>query len=422
MSYWFTDPALKGLLPLALSSSIQGLQTVFNTPQIIMGSNVFPEGPVIGPSTVDFLTARSLSKRTFVVTDEFAERFAKRVVQCLSNAGFECQIWNGALPEVPMNNVKECARVMSEFEPGLIVAVGGGSVIDGAKAAWILYERPDITDLFTLSPLEPIGLRKKAVLAAVPTTSGTGSEVTAVSVLHDVEAHRKVPIVGGELLPDFAILCPEFTMTMPPKLTAGTGLDALTHAIDSVTTPSGNELTDALGLAAIEMVFKYLPRAYVNGQDREARHRMIMAATTAGISFGNAGACLPHSFGHSLGSLFNIHHGLAVGIFIPYVLQFYAQVSDKYLAIARVLRMEGKTKEESLFNLVSKVRALFKELDVPLSLKDLDIPADKFEEKMEKLVLYAYEDIDTFFTPRPITMAQAEQIFRYAYEGKDIDF
>lgn len=422
MSYWFIDPFLKGLLPLALSSSIQGLQTVFNTPQIIMGSNVFPEGPVIGLSTVDFLNARCSSKRTFVVTDEFAERFAKRVVQCLSAAGFECQIWSKALPEAPVDNVKECARVMSGFGPGLIVAVGGGSVMDGAKAAWILYERPDITDLFTLSPLGPIGLRKKAILAAVPTTSGTGSEVTGVSVLHDPEAHRKIPIAHGELMPDFAILCPEFTMTMPPKLTVGTGLDALTHAVDSVTTPSGNELTDSLGLAAIEMVFKYLPRAYVNGQDREARHRMLVAATTAGISFGNAGACLPHSFGHSLGSLFNIHHGLAVAIFIPYLLQFYSRTSDRYLAIARALRVEGKTREESLVNLVSKVRALFKELDVPLSLKGLGLAPDKFEERMEKLVLYAHEDIDTFFTPRPITKAQVEQVFRYAYEGKDVDF
>jgi len=321
-----------------------------------------------------------------------------------------------------VDNVTECARVMSGFEPGLIVALGGGSVMDGAKAAWILYERPDITDLYKLTPLAPIGLRKKAVFAAVPTTSGTGSECTGVSVLHDNEAHRKIPIAHDELLPDFAILCPEFTMTMPPKLTVGTGLDALTHAVDSVTTPGGNEITDSLGLAAIEMIFKYLPRAYANGKDREARHRMIIAASTAGVSFGMAGACLPHSFGHALGSLFNIHHGLAVGIFIPYVLQFYSKNSDRYLAIARALRVEGKTKEESLANLVAKMRSLFKELDVPLSIKDLGIPAGEFEEKMEKLVIYAYEDIDTFFSPRPITMAQFEQVFRYVYEGKDIDF
>jgi len=321
-----------------------------------------------------------------------------------------------------MDNVKECGDAMSQFLPDLILAVGGGSVIDGAKAAWIHYERPDIADIGMITPAQPLGLRKKTVFAAVPTTSGTGSECTSVTVVHDTAANRKIPIANPELMPDFAVLCPEFTMTMPPKLTAGTGLDALSHAMDAVATPAANELTDALALQAIKMVFKYLPRAYENGKDREARHRMLLASSLAGIAFGQSGAALTHSFGHSLGSLFDIHHGLAVGIFIPYVFQFYQVVSDKYLRICEVLGVAGESREESMTGLVEKVRDLFRELDVPLNLADMGIPADQLEEKMEKLVLYAYEDIDTLFSPRPITPDQCEYIFRYAYEGKDVDF
>jgi alcohol dehydrogenase class IV len=423
MTYWFQDPGLKALLPLALADSIKGMTTLFKTPAFIMGFNVFPEGMVIGPSTADFIGAHSPKKRAFVVADEFSERFAAKTAGYFQANGFTTQVWPKALPEVPIDNVKECAVAMTAFEPDVIIAVGGGSVIDGAKAAWILYERPEITDLGSqVSPLALLGLRKKAFLVAVPTTSGTGSECTAVSVLHDTATHRKVPIANADLLPDVAILVPEFTVSMPPKLTAGTGLDVLSHAMDAVATPAANEFTDAMSLAAIKMVFKYLPRAYRNGKDREARYRMIMASSAAGIGFGQSGAALTHSFGHSIGSLFKIHHGLAVGMFIPYVFQYYKPVSDKYLEICHALRIEGASDDESFSNLIKAVRNLFRELDVPLNLKDLGIPAKEFDRQMEMLVLYSTEDIDSVFTPRPMTPAQCEKILRYAYDGKDIDF
>jgi len=422
MSYWFQDPGIKGLLPLATATSMKGLTTFFNIPAFIIGSNALPEGPVIGPSTVDFLNARCPRKRAFLVTDEACNRFASRVAGVIEAGGFTTQIWNKALPEAPTDNVKECGDEMSTFEPDLIIAVGGGSVIDGAKAGWIHYERPDITDLGLINPLELLGLRKKAILAAVPTTAGTGSECTPVSVLHDTETHRKVPIANADLMPDFAILVPEFTMTMPPKLTVGSGLDVLAHAVDAVATPAANELTDAMSLGSIKLVFRYLPRAYRNGKDREARHRMLIAASMAGIGFGQNAAALTHSFGHSLGSVFGIHHGLAVGVFIPFALQYYREVSDRFLEICDALKVEGESREARLAGLVEKMRALFKKLDVPLNLKGLGIPADKLDQNMEQLVLYTCEDIDTFFSPRSITTAQCEKMFRYAYEGKDIDF
>ena len=423
MGYWFQDPGLKALLPLALANSIKGMTTLFKTPALIMGFNVFPEGMVIGPSVADFIGAHCPKKRAFVVADEFSERFASTTAGYFKANGFATQIWAKALPEAPLENVKECGAAMTAFEPDVIVAVGGGSVIDGAKAAWILYERPDITDLGTqVSPLALLGLRKKAFLVAVPTTSGTGSECTAVAVLHDTATHRIVPIANADLLPDVAILVPEFTVSMPPKLTAGTGLDVLAHAMDAIATPAANEFTDAMSLMAIKMVFQYLPRAYRNGKDREARYRMIMAASAAGIGFGQSGAALTHSFGHSIGSMFKVHHGLAVAMFIPYVFQYYREVSDRYLEICHALRIEGASPDESFSNLIRAVRDLFRELDVPLNLKELGISAEELDRQMETLVLYAMEDIDTVFTPRPMTPAQCEKIFRYAYDGREIDF
>ena len=422
MKYWFNSPELKAILPLASSSAIRGLSSSFNTPKIFMGPNALPKGKGIGSSPIGFIGAKCSKKRAIIITDEFAKRFSSRVIKALEVGGFETQVWSNALPEVPLSNVKECSEIMCQFNPDLIVALGGGSVIDGAKAAWIYYERPDITDLRLLSPFEPLGLRKKALLVAIPTTSGTGSECTSNAVISDTEENRKIPIANSDLLPDFAILVPEFTMTMPPKLTVGTGLDVLSHAMDAIMSPTASDLSDAINLSAIKMVFKFLPRAYRHGQDREARFRMLVASSLAGIGIQTSGAALTHSFGHSLGSLFHIHHGLAVGIFIPFVFQFYQKVSDKYLEICDALKIEGKTKQERFNGLMGKVRTLFEELDVPLNLKDLDISEENLEKNIEKLTLFTYEDIDSFFSPRPITIDQCKELFRYALEGKDIDF
>jgi hypothetical protein len=223
-------------------------------------------------------------------------------------------------------------------------------------------------------------------------------------------------------MPDIAILVPEFTLSMPPKLTAGTGLDVLAHTMDCVMTGGGNEITSALAVRATEMAFTYLPRAYQNGQDREARYRMMLAASMAGLVFGQGGLSLTHSFGHSVGSLFNIHHGIAVGLFIPYVFQFYQPVTDRYLTLCKALDVKVKSNEASFKNLIEKFRGLCRNLDIPLSFKDLGIGEEAFEKHMADMVLYTMEDFETLFSPRPMTAGQCEQILRYAYAGKDIDF
>jgi alcohol dehydrogenase class IV len=422
MTYWTDDPFLKRILPLATASFLKGLSTTFTSPNIFVGHNLLPAGAGLQPPPLNGIAARLTRKKAFIVTDEFANRFAKQVVTALEAAGVASEVWDKALPEPPIGNVRECGAAMTKFEPDLIVAVGGGSVMDTAKAAWILYEHPELEDLFNLSPFTPFTLRNKAILATFPTTSGTGSETTGVSVVTDPEVHRKVPLASGELIPDYAFLVPEFTKSMPPKLTLGTGLDALAHAWDCACLPASNEITDALALCAIEMIFKWLPRAIEDGDDMEARLKMIFAASIAGLAFGQGGISLTHSFGHSLGGLFNIHHGLAVAVFIPYATRYYAPITDKYLNICKTLECKGKTDEESLNNLLNRLKDFFAQIGGPWTIKDLGITKDGLEEKMDKLVQYSMEDVMTAASPRPITGEQSEKFIRYAYEGKDIDF
>ncbi len=422
MGYWFEDPGIKGVLPLATAEGIRGLSGVFNTPMILVGPNVFPTRSSLGSTTATRLANRCPKKRVFIISDEFAGKFAVKVENYLATNGFTSEVWAKVEPEAPVNNVRLCAEAVTEFAPDLIMAVGGGSVIDAGKGAWVMYERPDLIDLMNYNPLAPLNLRQKAAFAAVPTTAGTGSECTSTAVLHDHEFDRKIPISSGELVPDFAILNPEFTMSMPPKLTVGTGLDVLAHAVDAILAVGANEMTNGMGLGAINYTFEYLPRAFKNGRDREARLRMLLGASMAGIAFGHAGAALTHSFGHTLGSIFNIHHGLAVGIFIPYCLQYYSHTTDRHSKIAKALDIQGQTPDEDLANVVNKVRDLFRELDVPMNLKDLGISEEAMNNDMERMIHYTIEDIDTIFSPRPIAPTQCEKIWNYAYHGKDIDF
>jgi hypothetical protein len=419
MTYWFNAAGLRTLAPLGNTTGAKGLSSTLFVPKLFIGVNAIPEQ---GGGIVTYIAPYCPRKRAFVVTDESVKALGERAANSFKNRGFEAEVWAGGKPEVPLENVRACAEAMTAFAPDLIVAVGGGSVMDLAKAAWISYERPDITDFKTLSPAAPLGLRKKALLLAVPTTSGTGSEVTGAAVLTDDAGARKMPIASRELFPDFAAIDPTFSMGMPPKLTAGTGLDALAHSIDCVTSPSSNDITDALALKSIELVFKYLPRAYRDPRDHEARLRMAVSATTAGIAFGNAACTLTHSLGHALGKVFHVHHGVAVGIFIPYTQQFYAAVTDKYLAVCKTLDIKGRTPERKLAGLVAACRRLLTSLDVPLTLQGLGVTREQLSQSMAKLVTDSIEDPDTFGSPRWITEEQCEKLFWYAFEGKDVDF
>lgn len=410
---------LRQLAPLGSTTGARGLGSTLFVPKLSIGVNAIPER---GGGIISLLSPYCSRKKAFIVTDESVRTLGDRVANSLKNSSFTTEVWDGAKPEAPLENVRVCADAMIKFEPDLIVAVGGGSVIDISKAAWIFYERPDITDLRKMPMGGPLNLRKKAILLAVPTTSGTGSEATSAAVLTDEEAGKKMPIGNRELLPDFAAIDPTFAMGMPPKLTAGTGLDVLAHAIDCVTSPASNDITDALGLKAIELTFKYLPRSYRSPRDREARLKMHIAATMAGIAFGNGSVTLTHAMGHALGKIFHIHHGIAVGILVPYTQQFYSVVSDKYLDVCKTLDVKGKSNEKHLANLITAIQTLFRSIDVPLTLQELGISQEELAKNMSKLVADSIGDPTIYGSPRWITEEQCEKLFWYAFEGKDVDF
>jgi alcohol dehydrogenase class IV len=269
-----------------------------------------------------------------------------------------------------------------------------------------------------------MGLRKKALLAAYPTTSGTGSEVTWASILTDdsVTPPVKIALSSAEIVPDFAVLLPEFTVGMPPKITAGTGLDALAHAVDGYLTCYDTDISDALAIKSIELVFKFLPRAYKTPNDMEARYRMQMAATMAGLAFGNSQCALTHSLGHAVGKVFDIHHGVAVGIFIPYSIQYYSRASKKYVQLARKIGIEAKDEAECLQKLVDRFKQFLLSFKVPYALKEHGITKQRWQKNLDVVAKYSSEDVCTPASPRPTSIIDLKKILEYAYEGKDIDF
>ncbi len=402
---------------------MRSLVGYFLCPRILIGKF----GLVLALSIVSTMLNK---KRVFIITDKAIRRLAESLLPYFEMFQMTVEICDKAVPEPPIPLVREVAEEMRKFEPDLIVAVGGGSAMDTAKAAWILYERPDV-DFSMVEALTPLGLRKKAYLAAIPTTAGTGSEATQAFVLTDVDQTppRKLAAQHPECVPEFAILLPELTVGMPPDLTVGTGLDALAHAVDAyINRHWASDLTDPLALKAIELIIKYLPVVYKQPRNLDARGKMSVAATMAGLAFGNAGTAITHALGHSLGKVFGIHHGKSVGIFIPYSLRFEAKVTDGYVGLAKWLNFSlnldvvAKRKEETL----SKLNQFFKDfitgLGVPIALKDLGISREDYEAKKAALVKYAYEDPTAIFSIRPANINDFEKLFDYAYEGKDVDW
>ncbi len=414
---WYIDPVMQTMLSTMGGEAIKEIYGHFFAPRAIFTGR-------IGATALSMLVAFMRERRkAFILSDTVVERHARSVAKDFQEAGFQTTIWNESAPEPPVSLVEKCAAEMTKFEPDLIIAVGGGSTMDLAKAAWILYELPGY-DLKAVSPLLPMGLRKKALLAAYPTTSGTGSEVTWASVLTDdsVTPPVKIEVSSAEIVPDFAVLLPEFTVGMPPMLTAGTGLDALAHSVDGYLTCYDTDICDALAIKSIELIFKFLPRAYKNPNDMEARYRMQLAATIAGLAFGNSQAALTHSLGHSVGKVFGIHHGIAVSIFIPYAIQYYSRASKKYVQLAQKIGIEAKDEEECLQKLVDRFKEFLLSFKVPYALKEHGITKERWQKNLADVAKHAWEDACTGASPRPTSIIDIKKMLDYAYEGKDIDF
>lgn len=382
--------------------------------------------------------------RAFIVTDPGMVKlgYVDKVLYYLHKRPdyVHCEIFSEVEPDPSIETVMKGADMMHAFQPDVIIALGGGSAMDAAKAMWLFYEHPN-TDFNGLKQ-KFLDIRKrvfkypklgqKAQFVAIPTTSGTGSEVTSFAVITDKKNNVKYPLADYELTPDVAIVDPQFVMTMPKHITADTGMDVLTHAIEAYVSNMANDYTDGLALKAIQLVFEYLPRAYKNGNDEVAREKMHNASTIAGMAFANAFLGINHSLAHKLGAEFHIPHGRANTILMPHVIRYNAQKPKKFTAfpkyehfvadqryaqIARLLGLPAKTTEEGVESLVQAIIKLAKELDMPLSIAATGVSKEEFESKVEQLAELAFEDQCTTANPKLPLFSDLADIYRQAYKG-----
>jgi alcohol dehydrogenase class IV len=384
----------------------------FDSPKIVFG-----EGALAHLQQIE-------GRRAFVVSDQnLADLGFVEVVQGgLARSGLDSDCFLEVEPDPSLDTVKRGALAMAEYEPDWVVGLGGGSCMDAAKAMWVLYERPDVTPE-AINPVETLGLRQKARLIAIPTTAGTGAEATWMIVLTDTEDDRKLGLGSRENLPDVAIVDPSLSRGMPPRLTADTGLDALTHAIEGYASAWGNDFSDGLCLKAADLIFRYLPQAYEEGTDDEAREKMANAATLAGIGFGNSMAGLAHSLGHALGGVFHTPHGRAVGLFLPYTIEYAARDNpQRYGEMARYLGLSSGSEERAAASLVQAVRDLLERLEQPITLAQLGIERHVLMERSDKLLDNAANEATTVVHPRIASHEDLEHLLLCAYEGGAVDF
>lgn len=353
-------------------------------------------------------------KRAFIVSSRSALEKSGTIAAIngyLGEAGMESKVYTSVEPDPSFATVYAGAQQMREYEPDWIIAVGGGSAMDAAKAMWIYYEHPELEMLEEIVPPNVIPkLRNKARLVCVPSTSGSASEVSRSIVITDEKTGFKYGIGNMELMPDIAICDPEVTVTMPKSLTAYTGMDAMTHALEAYVSQRANYLSDILAVAAAKDIFTYLKRACDDGSDMEAREFMLNASMTAGLAFTNVSLGIVHSMAHTLGSYFKIPHGLGDAIILPYVMAFNcraAYAKEKYDALAKIIGADS---------LVTAVRSLNESVGIASCVKDM-IGKEQYFARIEEMADMAMADGCTKTNPVVPTRDEQIELFRQIYEG-----
>lgn len=394
--------------------------------------------------SIQYLEKMPDIERAFIVTDATMVQlgYVDKILYYLRKRAVYChsEIYADVEPDPDVSTIRRGVEAMSAFQPNVIIALGGGSAMDAAKGMWLFYEHPEAS--FDGLRLKFLDIRKraykfprlgkKAKLVAIPTTSGTGSEVTAFTVITDRQnGNIKYPLADYAVRPDVAIIDPQFVWNLPKAATRDTGLDVLTHAIESYVSVMASDYTDGLALQAIGMVFEYLPRAYKNGaSDPVAREKMHNASCIAGMAFTNAFLGLNHSMAHKLGGEFHIPHGRANAVLLPYVIAYNAQkptkftafpkyetfIADKkYAKIASFIGCGGQTTEESVHNLIKAIYRLEKELDCPTSIKECGVDEKLFFDRLPELAERAHEDQCTTANPRYPLICEIEELYTQAY-------
>jgi acetaldehyde dehydrogenase/alcohol dehydrogenase len=396
--------------------------------------------------SIQYLEKMPNIKRAFIVTDPIMVKlgYVDKALYYLRKRsdGVHCEIFSDVEPDPSVETIRRGVNYMNLFAPDVIIALGGGSAIDAAKGMWLFYENPD-TDFDGLR-MKFLDIRKrafhfpnlgkKAQMVAIPTTSGTGSEVTSFSVITDKEhGNIKYPLADYELTPDVAIIDPQFVATMPKSIVADTGMDVLTHAIEAYVSVMASDFTNGLAIKAIELIFKYLPRSYADENDAVAREKVHNASCIAGMAFTNAFLGINHSLAHKLGGEFHIPHGRANAVLLPHVIAYNSQKPEKfpifpkyseftadhrYAQIAHQLRLGGNTQEKEISSLIEAVWKLMETLNIPLSIKACGVEEKDFLAKLPVLAEHAFEDQCTTANPRYPLITDLEEIYRKAYYGE----
>jgi alcohol dehydrogenase class IV len=380
---------------------------------------------VFGEGALDHL-ASIQGHKAFIVTDANIVRlgFVEMVQAKLAEAGIESAVFAEVEPNPSLQTVEQGAKAAQAYDPDWIIGLGGGSCLDAAKSVWIQYERPDLAP-DNVAPIGKLGLGEKANMVAIPTTSGTGAETTWPIVLTDKAENCKISVGHPENIPSMAIVDPVFVSNLPPQITADTGMDALTHAVEGYTSHWANDFSDGLCLKAIQLVFDYLPRAYQGGaDDPEAREKVHNAATIAGLGFGNSMAAMAHGLGHSLGAILPIPHGRAVGLCLPYTIEFTVRgwLPTRYAQLTHYLGLPAGDEAEGAAVLAEAVRNLARRIEQPTTLQEAGISREEFEAALPKLTDNAINDSTMTISLRYPEEEEVEKVYRYIYEGKPVDF
>ena len=396
------------------------------------------------PEALDELKAVNPRKRAFIVTDRFlyGNGYTKPITDKLNEIGISYTVFSEVEPDPTLNIAKKGAEQMTNFAPDVIIAVGGGSAMDAAKIMWVLYEHPDAD--FTDMAMRFSDIRKriytfpkigeKTYFIAVPTSAGTGSEVTPFAVITDSDTGIKYPLADYELMPDMAIVDADLQMSAPKGLTAASGIDAVSHALEAFASMLATDYTDSLALRSLKMMFEYLPRAYENGEgDPEAREKTANAATMAGMAFANAFLGVCHSMAHKLGSFHHLPHGIANALMLNEVIRFnsadspakmgtfpqyaYPHTKARYAEIADYLNLSGKTDDEKVESLITALDALKEKIGIKKTICDYVPDEEDFLNRLDSMTEQAFDDQCTGANPRYPLMSEIKQMYLNAYYG-----
>ena len=369
-------------------------------------------------------------KKAIIVTGGHsmkASGFLDKTVQYLKEAGLEVTIFDGVEPDPSIETVMRGAERMREFQPDWIVSIGGGSPIDAAKAMWVFYEYPNAKFDDLITPFNFPKLRTKAKFLAIPSTSGTATEVTAFSVITDYAKGIKYPLADFEITPDVAIVDPEIVRSLPKKQVAYTGMDALTHAIESYVGTVATPFTECLSLKAIQMVNTYLLDSF-NNPDGRGREEMHYAQCLAGMAFSNALLGITHSMAHKTGAVFStghIPHGCANAMYLPHVIEYNSNnkvALERYAQIAQALGIQGHDAHEQVQGLINRIHELNTLLGIPHSMKEFGVDEKEFYEKLPQFAHDAVLDACTGTNPNPIDDKKMAELFEHCYFNKPYKF